>query len=136
MIHADSFRVRWKGLRPRAGGRRMIFRTSSVHGFGMREALWAVGLDANGVVVGVRQLNPGRIVWIGGARWIIELPIEEEPPRPGESVAPRLSVQAGFSRAKPGRTSLTRPASTFSRVDHSDRKPKRRVRRLSDRSRG
>ncbi len=78
----------------------MLFRTSSVHGFGMREALWAVGLDANGVVMGVRQLNPGRIVWIGGARWIIELPFEEEPPRSGERVASRLSVQPGFSSVK------------------------------------
>jgi hypothetical protein len=63
----------------------MLFRGSSVHGIGMKEPLWAVGLDAARRVLAVRRLAPYRAVWIRGVDYIIELPIEDEPPAIGDS---------------------------------------------------
>lgn len=81
---ADTFRRRWLGLRPRARGRRMVFPGRSVHGFGMRESLWAVGLDHEGRVVDVERLDPWRIVVMPSATRILELPVDDEPPSQGE----------------------------------------------------
>ena len=81
---ADTFYKRWRGMRPTSRGRSMIFRGSSVHGFGMKESLWAVGLDAGNVVVGVRRLDPLRIVRIRRAVRILEIPADQMPPAIGE----------------------------------------------------
>ena len=62
----------------------MLFRTSSVHGIGMRESLWAVGLDAEMTVVAVRRLEPGRVVRIARATWILETPMDHAPPAVGD----------------------------------------------------
>ena len=48
---AERFIERWRGLRPRPDGRSMIIPGASVHAFGMREPVWAVGLDASDVVI-------------------------------------------------------------------------------------
>lgn len=82
----------------------MLFRTSSVHGIGMREPLWAVGLDAEMTVIAVRRLDPGRIVWIRGARWILEMPIDQEPPAVGEPVRPSAGTGHGAGSTGPGET--------------------------------
>ena len=87
VIKADTFRLRRRGLSPRPNGRRMLFEANSVHGFGMREAVWAVGLTRDGEVIEVSRLEPRRLVWLRGAHWILELPIDEEPPRPGQRMA-------------------------------------------------
>jgi hypothetical protein len=51
----------------------------------MREPLWAVGLDADNTVIAIRELRPRRIVWIRGARSILELSATEKPPTIGTS---------------------------------------------------
>ena len=61
----------------------MLIKGGSVHGFGMREPLLAVGLDDRTRVVGFRVLFPRRVVWIRGATQILELPVETMPPPHG-----------------------------------------------------
>ena len=80
VLFADTFYQRWKGLRPRPAGQGLLMRGRSVHGFGMKEPLFIVGLDAGGRVVGVRVLFPRRFASIPGARHILELPIDAEVP--------------------------------------------------------
>ena len=79
---ADTFYQRWKGLRPRPAGQGLLMRGRSVHGFGMKEPLFIVGLDAQGRVVGIRILFARRFAFVRGARHLLELPIDAEvPPR-------------------------------------------------------
>jgi hypothetical protein len=59
---------------------------SSVHGFGMREALWAVGLDEAGRVTEIQLLLPWRQVRLSGVRAVLELPAEIDPPPIGGSL--------------------------------------------------
>jgi hypothetical protein len=80
---AQSFLQRWKGLRPTADGLGMLIRGRSVHGFGMKEPLHVVGLNARRCVVGVRILHPRHLAIVRGARHILELPIDGEPPPAG-----------------------------------------------------
>ena len=61
----------------------MLITGRSVHGFGMREPLLAIGLDDRTKVVGFRVLFPRRVVWIRGATRILELPVEARPPPHG-----------------------------------------------------
>jgi hypothetical protein len=81
------------------GGRRgaLLLATRSVHGFWVGEPLWVVALDADLVVTHLRVLRRRRIVTVGKARWILELPMARLPPPVGlrltwrpESGEPRL----------------------------------------------
>jgi len=83
ILVASSFRKRWKGLRPRPAATGMLFSGRSVHGFGMKEPVLAIGLDALQEVTEVRILRPGRIVTMTRARQIMELPIGSKPPPVG-----------------------------------------------------
>jgi hypothetical protein len=85
---AAGFARRWRGLRGREEGAALLLSGCSVHGVGMRRPLWTVGLDVAGLVVGVRRLDPGRLVWMRGAAWVLELPIERLPPAVGATVGP------------------------------------------------
>ena len=67
----------------------MIIPGASVHAFGMREPVWAVGLDASDVVIDVRLLAPGTVVWIRGAAKILETPVSTTPPEVGDVVVIR-----------------------------------------------
>lgn len=49
-----------------------------MHGFGMKEPLLIVGLDARGRILGIRILLPRRFAFVSGARHILELPIDVE----------------------------------------------------------
>jgi len=51
-----------------------VLAARSVHGFGMREPLGVVSLDAAGRVRRAGVLRPGRLFWDRGAYWVIELP--------------------------------------------------------------
>ena len=53
----------------------------------MRVALWAVALDEDLVVLRVERLMPGRIVFERRASWILELPMDREPPPLGAALA-------------------------------------------------
>jgi uncharacterized membrane protein (UPF0127 family) len=83
VLVAGTFLERLKGLRHRSEGYGMLIEGQSVHGFGMREPLLAIGLDRGRRVVGFRVLHPHRVVWIRGAREIVELPIGSLPPPQG-----------------------------------------------------
>lgn len=88
VLATRTFAERWRGLRRRPAGTGLLLRGRSVHGMGMGGSLWAVGLDAGGAVVGVRRLDPGRVVWLAGATWVLELPIERRPPPVGLTLGP------------------------------------------------
>jgi hypothetical protein len=83
VLWPGSFRRRWKGLRPEAAGRSMLFATRSVHGFGMRHGLRLVALDAELVVLSVRVLEPARVVWLPRATFVLEMPLDHPQPPPG-----------------------------------------------------
>jgi len=51
----------------------MVFPGCSVHGLGMDRDLWVVALDAVGTVLAVRGLAPGGVVWVRGARRLVEI---------------------------------------------------------------
>ncbi len=76
-------RDRLRGLQPRSEGWALLLRGSSVHGIGMKESLWAVGLDHAGKVTSIRLLQPGRVMFFSTAHWILELPATSIPPPMG-----------------------------------------------------
>lgn len=80
---AATFVSRFRGLMGRSA-RPVLLVTSSVHGFWIQRPLIAVGLDRALRVLEVRRLRQRRIVWIRGARWILELPDGNPVPRPGD----------------------------------------------------
>ena len=61
----------------------MLIAGASVHGFGMKEALLVIGLDADGRVLQSGTLRPRRILWIRGATQMLELPAGLLPPERG-----------------------------------------------------
>lgn len=83
VLMTHSFVERFIGLRASDGDHGMLIRGRSVHGFGMREPLLAIGLDGGRRVVGFRVLFPHRVVWIRRAKEILELPVGRQPPPVG-----------------------------------------------------
>ncbi len=105
---ALGFGRRWRGLRPLANGRGLVLSGRSVHTVGMREALWLVGLNGDGLVTHVRYVIPKRAVVLAGARFILELPPTWPPPPVGSSLAiqPAISYQVGQKRLRTSRPIL------------------------------
>jgi len=64
----------------------VLIRGSGVHSLWMRRRLWAVGLDGSMKVVAVKVLAPFRVIWLPGARWVLELPDTHTPPPVGALV--------------------------------------------------
>lgn len=76
---AKDFRTRLLGLswrdRAAAGAGLLIPRCSSVHTFGMRFELDLHFLDREGRTIAVRRrVPPRRVVWVRGARTVLEIP--------------------------------------------------------------
>jgi hypothetical protein len=84
---AAGFLDRWRGLRPRPRTCGLLLRARSVHGIGMREDLWAVGISSAGVVLTVKRLRAGSIAILPGATWVLELPLGRRPPPPGSALS-------------------------------------------------
>lgn len=82
VVEAATFWRRLTGLRPVATNA-LLLRARSVHTVGMRHALGVVGLDEGFVVVGARTVQPLRVVLMGSARWILELPPDRPLPEVG-----------------------------------------------------
>lgn len=80
---AGGFGQRWRGLMARRPAP-LLIPTRSVHGFWLRRPLRAVGLDGERTVIASRILRPRRIVFLAGARWVLELPTEIPPPEVGD----------------------------------------------------
>ncbi len=82
---ARRFADRTRGLIGRSGG--LLLPGRSVHGFGMRRRVWAVGLGRDGVVRAVAPLDPCRVVTFPRpVAWVLELPVTRDPPVVGEAV--------------------------------------------------
>ena len=92
---ATCFRDRWRGLRPHSQGRALLLKGYSVHGIGMREALWAIGLDQVSTVVEVCLLLPYRVVRIPQATWLLEMAAIETPPPIGSKLTPVRGPESG-----------------------------------------
>lgn len=88
VLLAVTIRGRWRGLRPAPLGRGLLLRSSSVHGRGMVEPLTVVFLDAVGMVLAVRRLEPGGLIRHRGATWTLELPVSTPPPSVGARLEP------------------------------------------------
>lgn len=80
---ATSFLERWRGTKPLPEGASLLLRTSSVHGFGLRDPLLLVAIDERMEVSAVEKLEPGAIAWFWRARFIIEMPVSTRPPTLG-----------------------------------------------------
>lgn len=92
--------------------RPILLRTSSVHGFWLREPLWLVGLDDHRLVTEVRLLSRRRLIWLRGTHWILELPQDTPLPFVGD----RLVFHPDDGEAdRRGRSPL--------RVRNADRQP-------------
>jgi hypothetical protein len=53
----------------------------------MRETIVVVGIDADGRVLAIRHLAPGRLAVLSGAFWVLELPGDEAGPGIGSRLA-------------------------------------------------
>lgn len=62
----------------------LLVGVNSVHGFFLLEPVWAVFLDDDMRVVDVVLLKPWGFHKEVGARHVLELPVEERPPKKGE----------------------------------------------------
>jgi hypothetical protein len=80
----SRFTERWRGLKSRRGA--MVFRTWSVHGFGMDRSVIVVAIDGHGRVVDVSTLRPRRIYFNPAARLLLELDTLLESPQVGAVV--------------------------------------------------
>ncbi|NNC92158.1 MAG: hypothetical protein HKN80_06665 [Acidimicrobiia bacterium] len=86
VILAVGFIERLRGLRPHSDGRALLLRGRSVHSIGMKESLWVVGLDREGVAIETRLLRPGRFRRIRRAIWMLEFSAAEPPPPIGSTL--------------------------------------------------
>lgn len=84
---ATTFRARWRGLRGSDPGDSIVIPGSSVHGFGMDRPLRVVALTRDFVVMRSAVLRPNRLMWVRGAKWMIELPQDTPAPAPGTRLA-------------------------------------------------
>jgi hypothetical protein len=64
-------------------GHGVLLRTRSVHGFGLAAPLGLVVVGPDGLVLDVRILRPGRVVWLESASLVAELPWGWPLPRRG-----------------------------------------------------
>jgi hypothetical protein len=81
---ASRWLDRLVGLVPRADHGLLLIPCRSVHGVGLLEPLWVVGLDRDGHVRRVGLLAPGGTWCDPGAQAVLELPWWRDPPPPGE----------------------------------------------------
>lgn len=79
-MEAESFADRLFGLRRLQPGAALLIRTSSVHGWGMKQPFRAIGLEANLVVLAHITVKPGKLVWFPGCTAVVELPLHIPPP--------------------------------------------------------
>jgi hypothetical protein len=86
---ATTFRSRLRGMST-PGVEAVLIETRSVHSFGMMSAVKVVGLDANLMVRESRVLNPNRIAYLRGSRFVLELPADADAPEEGAQLEVHL----------------------------------------------
>ncbi len=72
--------ARMRGLRPTAAGRALLISGTTVHAFGMREAIGVVSIGQTGRVQSSRLVAPGTLARFASAKWLLEMPADERPP--------------------------------------------------------
>jgi hypothetical protein len=87
--YARSFRERRRGLKGLPEGSAILMKTRSVHGFGVKAPFRAVGLTKTFEVVKIHEVIPWRVVNFPGCRYVLELPMDVEPPLTGETLEMR-----------------------------------------------
>jgi hypothetical protein len=83
---ARTFADRFLGVRRVPPGSIIVIPARSVHGFGLRQPLEVVGLDAGMRVAATATLRPNRIVVFPSARIIVELPSGRSVPERGDLI--------------------------------------------------
>lgn len=83
VLQAESFGDRLLGLHRLSPNDSLLMATSSVHGWGMRRPFRAIGLTSDLVVVAQATVRPWRMVWFRGCSYVVEMPLEVEPPPAG-----------------------------------------------------
>ena len=86
--NARGFLERVRGMKMVGPGGAVLLETSSVHAIGFRHPFRAVGLSGDHVVMQVMTVRPWTIVRLAGCRYVVELPLDVEPP----SIGTRLEV--------------------------------------------
>ena len=85
---ASTFGERLRGLKAVDVGS-VLIETRSVHSFGMTAPFLAIGLSANLEVRDHKLVDPNRIVFFRGCRFVLELPESIEPPEIGVALGVR-----------------------------------------------
>lgn len=82
VLRAEGFLDHLRGLRG-APGRAVLLETSSVHGIGIGGPFHAVALSRDLEVTAARVVRPWRVATFRRTKYVMELPLEIEPPRVG-----------------------------------------------------
>ena len=86
---ARGFLDRLRGMKMVGPRDAVLLETSSVHAIGIKHPFWAVGMSNDHVVMEVMTVRPWTIVRLPGCRYVVELPLDVEPP----SVGTKLDVR-------------------------------------------
>lgn len=95
LLLADSTWTRLRGLKAVPCGWGLLLRTRSVHSFGFRRRVLVVVIGDGGRLLGLRTMLPRRLVAVDRARWMAELPIGSDLPRPGTMLQLEVRHRAG-----------------------------------------
>jgi len=87
-MRARGFFEHLLGLRMLRPGDSLLLRRSSVHAIGITRPFRALGLSDDYVVMDVKTVRPWTIVRFPGCRYVLELPLDTDPP----AVGSRLEV--------------------------------------------
>lgn len=83
VARAEGFADRLWGLHKLEPGSTLLLETSSIHSIGLGRAFRAVALSDEYVVMDVRTVSPWRAMFFRDCRYVMELPLDVEPPPPG-----------------------------------------------------
>lgn len=83
VMRAEGFLEHLRGLRMLDPGSAMLLDRSSVHAVGISQPFRAVGLSDDYVVMDVRIVRPWTAVRFRGCSYVVELPVDVDPPAVG-----------------------------------------------------
>ena len=83
VVQAEGFLERLLGLRMLEPGSALLLDRASVHALGMTRSFRAVGLSDDYVVMDVKTLRPWTVIGFRNCRYVLELPVDLDPPPVG-----------------------------------------------------
>lgn len=83
VMAARGFLEHLRGMKVLEPGDALLLEGSSVHAIGMTRPLRAVGLSDDYVVMDVKTLRPWTAVRFPGSSYVLELPLDLDPPAVG-----------------------------------------------------